>query len=197
MRRSSGMRSSEISCSTSSRVNTARCARVGHYLALEAAAYDVLRRRAQKRASPALGSAAKQDELLPQREVLEREVSTGSERRTERAQQNEDQGHCLLVRTPLGHRPVFATGVNCRPDDPQLRSECRRSPRVAEGRKLPALSPRRRRPPNLGSRCQTPGSLLKGRRMRLAPRPGTRFRASTSRRHPTGRCGAAGRVRKS
>src|SRR5713101_10036477 len=76
--------------------------------------------------------AAKQDELLPQREVLEREVSTGSERRTERAQQNEDQGHCLLVRTPLGHRPVFATGVNCRPDDPQLRSECRRSPRVAE-----------------------------------------------------------------
>ena len=33
-----------------------------------------------------LRSAAKQDELLPQREVLEREVSADSERRTERAQ---------------------------------------------------------------------------------------------------------------
>ena len=42
-----------------------------------------------------LRSPAKQDELLPQREVLEREVSAGSERRTERAQQNEYQGHCL------------------------------------------------------------------------------------------------------
>src|SRR5262249_240501 len=42
-----------------------------------------------------LEAAAKQDELLPQREVLEREVSAGSERRTKRAQQNEYQGHCL------------------------------------------------------------------------------------------------------
>ena len=35
-----------------------------------------------------LRSAANQDELLPQREVLEREVRAGSERRTERAQQS-------------------------------------------------------------------------------------------------------------
>src|SRR6266852_9839314 len=34
-----------------------------------------------------LPSAAKQDELLPQRQVLESEVSAGSERRTQRAQQ--------------------------------------------------------------------------------------------------------------
>jgi len=57
-----------------------------------------------------LRSAAKQGELLPQRQVLEREVSVGFERRTERAQQNEYEGHCLLARMPLGHRPVFATG---------------------------------------------------------------------------------------
>ncbi len=41
-----------------------------------------------------LRSAAKQGELLPQRQVLEREVSAGSERRTERAQQSEYEGHC-------------------------------------------------------------------------------------------------------
>ena len=41
-----------------------------------------------------LRSAAKQDELLPQRQVLEREVSAGSERRTQRAQQTEYEGHC-------------------------------------------------------------------------------------------------------
>jgi hypothetical protein len=35
-----------------------------------------------------LRSAAKQDELLPERWVLEREVSARSERRTERAQQS-------------------------------------------------------------------------------------------------------------
>src|SRR5258708_861895 len=42
-----------------------------------------------------LRSAAKQDELLPQRQVLEREVSAGSERRTQRAQQSDYEGHCL------------------------------------------------------------------------------------------------------
>src|SRR5713101_6110237 len=41
-----------------------------------------------------LRSAGKQDELLPQRQVLEREVSAGSERRTQRAQQTEYEGHC-------------------------------------------------------------------------------------------------------
>ncbi len=40
-----------------------------------------------------LRSAAKQHELLPQRQVLEREVSAGSERRTQRAQQSEYEGH--------------------------------------------------------------------------------------------------------
>src|SRR5713226_5666513 len=38
-----------------------------------------------------LRTAAKQDELLPQRQVLEREVSAGSERRTQRAQQRWDE----------------------------------------------------------------------------------------------------------
>jgi len=33
--------------------------------------------------------------LLPQRQVLEREVSAGSERRTQRAQQSDYEGHCL------------------------------------------------------------------------------------------------------
>src|SRR5712692_5625520 len=42
-----------------------------------------------------LRSAAKQDELLPQRQVLESEVSAGSERRTQRAQQSEHEGHYL------------------------------------------------------------------------------------------------------
>jgi len=37
---------------------------------------------------------AKPDELLPQRQVLEREVSAGFERRTQRAQQRL-RGHCL------------------------------------------------------------------------------------------------------
>src|SRR5262249_4608802 len=41
-----------------------------------------------------LRAAAKQGELLPQREVLEREVSAGSERRTQRAQESEYEGHC-------------------------------------------------------------------------------------------------------
>ncbi len=41
-----------------------------------------------------LRSGAKQGELLPQRQVLEREVSAGSERRTKRAQQSEYKGHC-------------------------------------------------------------------------------------------------------
>src|SRR5262249_35210363 len=40
-----------------------------------------------------LRAAAKQGELLPQREVLEREVSAGSERRTQRAQESEYEGH--------------------------------------------------------------------------------------------------------
>src|SRR5713226_4705725 len=42
-----------------------------------------------------LRSAAKQNELLPQRQVLEREVSAGSERRTQRAQHRDYEGHCL------------------------------------------------------------------------------------------------------
>src|SRR5262249_42861983 len=42
-----------------------------------------------------LRAAAKQDELLPEREVLEREVSARSERRTQRAQQSENKGHCF------------------------------------------------------------------------------------------------------
>jgi len=53
-----------------------------------------------------LRAAAKQDELLPQRQVLEREVSAGFERRTQRAQQSDCEGHCLLARTPPGCRPV-------------------------------------------------------------------------------------------
>src|SRR5258708_36877433 len=47
-----------------------------------------------------LRAAAKQDELLPQRQVLEREVSAGSERRTQPAQQSDCQGHC-----PPGSHP--------------------------------------------------------------------------------------------
>jgi hypothetical protein len=44
---------------------------------------------------------------LPQRQVLERKVCAGSERRTQRTQQSDCEGHCLLARTPLGHRPGF------------------------------------------------------------------------------------------
>jgi hypothetical protein len=50
---------------------------------------------------------AKQDELLPQRQVLEREVSAGSERRTQRAQQSDYEDIASLARTPMGHRPGF------------------------------------------------------------------------------------------
>ncbi len=39
-------------------------------------------------------SIAKQGESLPQRQVLEREVSAGPQRRTKRAQQSEYEGHC-------------------------------------------------------------------------------------------------------
>jgi hypothetical protein len=42
-----------------------------------------------------LRPAAKQNELLPQRQVLEREVRAGSERRTQCAQQSEYERHCL------------------------------------------------------------------------------------------------------
>src|SRR6266849_7997749 len=42
-----------------------------------------------------LRSATKQDELLPQRQIFEREVSAGSERRTQRTQQSDYEGHCL------------------------------------------------------------------------------------------------------
>jgi hypothetical protein len=45
-----------------------------------------------------LRTAAKQDELLPQRQVLEREVSAGSERRTQRAQQRWDEEAALSDR---------------------------------------------------------------------------------------------------
>ncbi len=40
-----------------------------------------------------LRSAAEQGELLPERQVFEREVSTTSERRAQGAQQSEDEGH--------------------------------------------------------------------------------------------------------
>src|SRR5216683_670152 len=42
-----------------------------------------------------LRSAAKQDELWSPRQIFERKVSAGSERRTQRAQQGEYEGHCL------------------------------------------------------------------------------------------------------
>ena len=54
--------------------------------------------------------AAKQDELLAQREVLEREVSAGSERRTQRAQQNDYEGHCLPGSHTAGSSSRPATG---------------------------------------------------------------------------------------
>jgi len=51
-----------------------------------------------------LRSAAEQGELLPERQVLEREVSAGSERRAQGAQQSEYEGHCapwLARRWPI------------------------------------------------------------------------------------------------
>ena len=45
-----------------------------------------------------LRSAAEQGELLPERQVLEREVSAGSERRTQRAQQRWDEEAALSDR---------------------------------------------------------------------------------------------------
>src|SRR5216684_3023423 len=45
-----------------------------------------------------LRPAAKQDELLPQRQIFEREVSAGSERRTQRAQQRWDEEAALSDR---------------------------------------------------------------------------------------------------
>src|SRR5439155_23349611 len=53
-----------------------------------------------------LRSAAEQGELLPERQVLEREVSAGSERRAQGAQQSEYEGHCarwLACRSPIVH----------------------------------------------------------------------------------------------
>src|SRR5207237_355339 len=51
-----------------------------------------------------LRSAAEQGELLPERQVLEREVSAGSERRAQGARQSEYKGHCapwLACRSPI------------------------------------------------------------------------------------------------
>jgi len=45
--------------------------------------------------------AAMQDELLSQRQIFERKVSAGSERRTWRAQQHDYDGHC-----PPGSQPL-------------------------------------------------------------------------------------------
>jgi hypothetical protein len=42
-----------------------------------------------------LGSAAKQGELLPERQVFEREVGAGLERRMQGAQKRKYEGHCL------------------------------------------------------------------------------------------------------
>ena len=53
-----------------------------------------------------LRSAAEQGKLLPERQVLEREVSAGSERRAQGAQQSEYEGHCarwLACRSPIVH----------------------------------------------------------------------------------------------
>src|SRR5260370_42026648 len=77
--------------------------------------------------------AAKQDELLPQRQVLEREVSAGSERRTQRAQQSDYEGHCR----PGSH----AAGSSSSLDDRILaKDRCWRSGRSArqslEGRAM-------------------------------------------------------------
>ena len=57
--------------------------------------------RSRKRGSLADASesrAEKQDELLPQRQIFEREVSAGSERRTQRAQQRWDEEAALSDR---------------------------------------------------------------------------------------------------
>jgi len=51
-----------------------------------------------------LGAVAEQSELLPERQVFEREVSAGSERRAQGAQQGEHEGHCapcLARRWPI------------------------------------------------------------------------------------------------
>src|SRR5882724_6217155 len=51
-----------------------------------------------------LRSAAEQGELLPERQVLKREVGAGSERRAQGAQQSEHEGHCspwLARRAPF------------------------------------------------------------------------------------------------
>src|SRR5205807_4253322 len=51
-----------------------------------------------------LRSAAEQGKLLPERQVLEREVGAGFERRAQRAQHSEYEGHCspwLARRSPI------------------------------------------------------------------------------------------------
>src|SRR5713101_1408676 len=67
-----------------------------------------------------LRPAAKQNELLPQRQVLEREVRAGSERRTQRAQQSDYEGHCL----PGSHAAESSSRVlaNDRSSGPTLSS---------------------------------------------------------------------------
>ena len=55
-----------------------------------------------------LRSAAEQGELLPEGQVLEREVGSGSARRAQGAQRSEYEGHCspwLARRSPLVQSP--------------------------------------------------------------------------------------------
>jgi hypothetical protein len=75
-----------------------------------------------------LRSATEQGKLLPERQVLEREVSAGPERRAQGAQQSEYEGHCA---------PWFA----CR--SPIVQSRDRFGKRQRQGSRRAKVRPRR------------------------------------------------------
>jgi hypothetical protein len=49
---------------------------------------------------------AEQGELLPERQVLKREIGAGSERSTRGSQESEYEGHCAQRRSASSRRPV-------------------------------------------------------------------------------------------
>ena len=54
---------------------------------------------------------AEQGELLPERQVLKREIGAGSERSTRVSQESEYEGHCAQRRSASSRRPVSRSSL--------------------------------------------------------------------------------------
>ena len=94
-----------------------------------------------------LRSAAEHGELLPERQVLEREVGASFKRRTQGAQQSEYEGHCcpwLAHRSPLVQSPDGVLANDRRRD--RLRRRCSDGPHISPLVDASQPPPRRRAP---------------------------------------------------